>query len=1048
MADQSSGGQVGLTLPAVTALLLVGWGIVSSATPLKSKRPSDWEGSPQQPPTGLQDVPARLWQDPLEAARVAAAARREHPAGATPPVTTQPATQATLDDRASSPLLDKRLKRLVDKLQPRDSPIALLAVSVQGQPFPEERENRIRTRHAILSGLSVLGFTPLDNSSIGYFLDPRHDDVVVPFEVFEAPKRSQADGESPKGGSVESFSDYERVIVLWLDETQFSTRRLEFLRGLECHLALIGPTGSTGLLDLLVEFADCQEKTKAQGASPSIPPPVHVFSPWATMNRNRLALLLGDRIGKKQAEEALSDLADPSNGVDFQPVIGNDKQLADLLFQELALRGACPREPGTHTVVITEWDTDYGRSWKPLLETTLKNRYGVCGNVKCGHAHGKTDATGQLQFFTYLRGLDGRLPATQGDKSKKEASKAPDPAEAEAPVGLGQVDYIRRLEKELLLLEEAWKADNAKKGDRGITAIGVLGSDLYDKLLILDALQKSFPRALFFTTDLDARYLEPRNYESVRNLLVASHFGLQLREDLQQSIPPFRDSYRTAVFLACLDALGSRDWKKNNHLDNVHPPKCLEVALRGLGEPRVFEIGRGVAYDLTGGAELSDCHVHWSRCDPNSPSPREHYWLRQRSRLFLFVGACVLFPLLLVPLSTTLQKEIQTLLRGDRRSLRHAFYWAAFCLMVYGLLKIIYWEHRSPKGEPFSWFLGISVWPTAIIRLASALVAVFYLWAGYRRLQDNKEALASEFDLPHKPATTPLPSLKGLGLKKWLRGLCDCWWAKWIMNWEIPSGQVSAEMIWARYLKLGTRPNRIFRASLFGSLYFAFFLCLFNMGDMPFWPYRGSRSFFISVLVLALSVALLIFLTAIILDCTLLCDRLLTNLRGRRIHWSPKAFEHYGVKPGQDGFVASELLKIRLAGEHTRVIASFIYYPFIVLLLMIVARHPIFDRWDFPPALIVVFAFNFLLAGTATWFLRRRAEDVRGEALDALRARSFALPKLADVDQAIDQIRSYRVGSFGHLREDPVLRAALIPFGGVGAIQLMELLSNLPAATG
>ena len=37
----------------------------------------------------------------------------------------------------------------------------------------------------------------------------------------------------------------------------------------------------------------------------------------------------------------------------------------------------------------------------------------------------------------------------------------------------------------------------------------MLGSDVYDKLLILQALRPAFPRAVFFTTDLNARLAYP-----------------------------------------------------------------------------------------------------------------------------------------------------------------------------------------------------------------------------------------------------------------------------------------------------------------------------------------------------------------------------------------------------------------------------------------------------------------------------------------------------------------------------------------------------------
>ena len=84
----------------------------------------------------------------------------------------------------------------------------------------------------------------------------------------------------------------------------------------------------------------------------------------------------------------------------------------------------------------------------------------------------------------------------------------------------------------------------------GFRSIGVFGNDFYDKLLVLQAIRREFPAAIFFTTDLDARYLHPREFQWTRNLVVASSYGLELREELQTGVAPFRNNYATATFLA------------------------------------------------------------------------------------------------------------------------------------------------------------------------------------------------------------------------------------------------------------------------------------------------------------------------------------------------------------------------------------------------------------------------------------------------------------------------------------------------------------------
>ena len=135
-------------------------------------------------------------------------------------------------------------------------------------------------------------------------------------------------------------------------------------------------------------------------------------------------------------------------------------------------------------------------------------------------------------------------------------------------------------------------------------AIGVLGSDVYDKLLVLRALRDEFPTAWFFTTDLDARLLHAGEIEWTRNLIVAAHFGLALRNEMQGEIAPFRDSYQTAIFLS------------------------TQVAVRAQGvyglplQPRMFEIGRTGPFDLSDGPTSNQgCIEPFIACDTPHPPP-------------------------------------------------------------------------------------------------------------------------------------------------------------------------------------------------------------------------------------------------------------------------------------------------------------------------------------------------------------------------------------------------------------------------------------------
>ena len=124
----------------------------------------------------------------------------------------------------------------------------------------------------------------------------------------------------------------------------------------------------------------------------------------------------------------------------------------------------------------------------------------------------------------------------------------------ERPVGTGQFDYAQRLADRI---ERDMAASAEEDNNQNpVAAIGILGSDAYDALLILQAMRDRFPGAVFFTTDLDSRLVYADEYRWTRNLVTASHYGLELYGLLQRDVPPFRSSYQTSAYFATLQAVG------------------------------------------------------------------------------------------------------------------------------------------------------------------------------------------------------------------------------------------------------------------------------------------------------------------------------------------------------------------------------------------------------------------------------------------------------------------------------------------------------------
>jgi hypothetical protein len=203
-------------------------------------------------------------------------------------------------------------------------------------------------------------------------------------------------------------------------------------------------------------------------------------------------------------------------------------------------------------VVISEGDTRYARSFHEFFRGYFTDE---------PFLHCTKEGRPRVHAVYYLRGLDGVLPEGTGtpvlsasppsEPGRTNTAGVFEQATLERADGPSQYDYLRRLAAYLVDLDRREK----QAGRNGVRAVGVLGNDVYDKILVLDALRDWFPKAVFFAADLDARLFGRKALRSTRNLIVASSYGLTLNPGIQRAAPPFRDTYQSGMYLSTLVAL-------------------------------------------------------------------------------------------------------------------------------------------------------------------------------------------------------------------------------------------------------------------------------------------------------------------------------------------------------------------------------------------------------------------------------------------------------------------------------------------------------------
>lgn len=1020
---------------AVAAMVLV-------KNPLQSSRPPG-TGTGLQQATDELSVRARLWEDPF------AAVERE--VNAQKPIALQVVTDgkqvgqvaATVSLRSPG-AHNKGLKRLSGKIKEAGNERVLaLVVMTGGGTSVEAVEERIRDRYAVGAALEVGCFAPDKAESLSYFTwnyripskaQSKEEKLLSQYTPYEWYSLDTVRA-CPYSGLSQTI---EKVLVLWVKRWEGEERILARIDALLSVLAsrlssdkrtvselpfqvkLVGPRTSSEFRSILqeIEKHNPKEKYRWQQTKKNL----QVYSPWATAMPDLLLRGLKEQKNENgqvclpHAEcEVLKQLLERA-GLDLSYRVTSDDVLFDSLLRELERRRvAIGRD---RIVLIGEWDSFYARALPLAFMAAVCRHQILRDDVRC-KASEPSLRNFNIGQYSYLSGLDGEASDDQAKRTKsKEDNKEKDKDKVEGkgrlrdidsyerPEGPSQLDYVRRLVTRI-------KAEQPK-----VKAIGILGRDPYDALLILQALREQFPNALFFATDLDARYFHEDEQKWTRNLIIASQFGLQLEPSLQQSIPPFRSSLQTSTFFGVLQAIGRVTFepsKKNPKFILSDQNSMYEFA--SAIPPRLFEIGRHGAVDLSPdrpGEGLRTIHPARTDVDPSTG----RLSLSPTAGLLWIVGLVLGFLILwgygrLWNWITARDEPDQT-----KRRLQWIPRSVWIFLPVFGALwfwcQIAHFPYA--EEEPFSWSDGVSIWPTEGLRLFAICLCLFFLIKACadsgRSVDELTQSFFPDVACQQKPD----------GWRKALKGFGSD--LDWMFHGSKQDHPGDASALWMRYCRAHRCPPRIGRVvvGLVAYLFLVVPLWLF-MNDGEFQlsvPCRGTFTCAVDLYLTRGSVLLLLILNLAVLDAVILCTRWVQEM--------PTAKK------------MSEMRQIRLIVERTKIVNRRILHPFLALFLLIAARNHYFDNWDFPPVLILVLTVNSLVAIASASILYLAAVQAKRRILAPLQQRLDHLAQSArdarsakDQDgmagglrQTITDIDAVQQGAFAPFYQQPVVQATLV----------------------
>jgi len=1065
-------GDSKLAVAGALTLALAIAGVLLVKEPLRSSRPVG-SGLTMKQTTGEQLVRARLWEDPVAAVERAIPEKRP-----------KPATDLSLSQRLAS------LRHAIADRVHGGQRLTVLLVMTSGGPYVESTESRLRDRYAIGTALGAACYVPEDENRLSFvYWEPESPVQGLPYEWFRLRKTRLC---GPEGSRADS------VLVVWfpdeaLDRGFFPTLT-SFSQGLvcqattkdDCHLIktkpalvrldpvlqravsfkIIGPRGSSDYRALLEEAGALYGTPHPDvGIWPNADGAIELYSPWASAMKGLLAYGLKAESGKGTACATYEDCEHEFHRrlsqakVRLAYDVGSDEVRFQSLIAELERRQV--RLGWDAVILIGEWDSFYGRT------LPLEFRAAACTKVATfPEADLKTiqvpvdikrwcqsipqaidlqiqrpadyeSLTLNVFRYSYLGGLDGEVPgddAARAARAAKPADQAKD-ATRDRPEGTGQTDYVKALVARI-----------HEEGE-GARAIGILGTDPYDALLIIKALRPAFPHAIFFTLDLDARHLHPSEYKSTRNMVIAAPFGLQLEGGLQRDVPPFRSSYQTAAYFAVLQAVGhvrcalpDAQPQLGPCTTNYHLALTPDTRLYDAGpHPRLFEVGRDGAVDVSVVDKESVRTIHPLR--PDLDHTEELGQLKQGIGFDnTAVAVLVALSLLVATVIAWSNQRLWLWVSSHPFPLgvMGIFLLAAFSIfLALGGASALLANHD--EGEPFSLTAGVSVWPSELMRLFVIVLSLVFLAKGARDLTKNGVLITDDFLFQDESA------VQTLSLRSFWTNL------KRVYHPAATMTATTVDQAWSWYREASKTAPWIMRTIVLFVLYIGMIWALgfYVLNEEYIHPCRGGLSCRIDWVMTVTSTALVVFLNLAVFDAVMACRRWIGWVTASTGGWSQQVQEQYLVEYGLSENQKAEFEKFKylaavdLIGQRTEIVNRLIRYPFIALLFLIAGRNDYFDIWNYPTLLLLSWALNVILALLAAYLLYQAASTAKAVMLNGLsRQMVKALEtgkdhdvRMKQVQFIIDEVEANEKGAFVPLYQQPVIESSI--YGLVALLQYL-----------
>ena len=373
------------------------------------------------------------------------------------------------------------------------------------------------------------------------------------------------------------------------------------------------------------------------------------------------------------------------------------------------------------------------------------------------------------------------------------------------------------------------------------------------------------------------------------------------------------------------------------------------------------------------------------------------------------------------------------------------------------------WITDYGDGEPFA-LQGASIWPTILLRALGIVVSVSLIWQGLRQVDNNLIEVARDLRLPPPDEVTdPMANDESRSWRKKLESKFSYSFAK---AQPEDNDRYKLELAWNDYVYRGRSIARSSRVLVLVGAMIIIWMLLCAIFGWPRFPARNEtiqpiyfsiqKIYFWITLFNLVSLQLLIFF---VLDTTLLCLSLVSQLAKQQTQWHQNTRTYYGDRLGLKRFqsdvqinsVIDDWIDLTFMERRTRCINQFIFYPFIVITLLLVSRSTLFANYPPDAPTLITTGVSLIIAfGLALWLphAAEKARDFAKRDITAaiVRTKGFEDGRLAgQLEALLNRVNSLQGGAFRPFTQQPAVRALLLPLSVLGGNALVDFLA-LPGA--